>query len=503
SPTSNKTILGGILCGIIGILIARWWFRFKKPVWDAFAFALPICMAIQRVGCLMRGCCFGKPTNLPWAIKYSFESMPYHVHLNSGLIDPISNTSLSIHPTQLYQIIYCLAIVFIIWRIRKFWKAPGNLFFSSVILYGVFRFFSEFFRDPAADGNLGGIFVGLKYVQWGILIFILVFYAYIIYRERSWRLKLKIPELTSNILYRNLLFITFLTSLIWLGRNWFTVLELTVLYIIILPGIIGVCWQIYKALTIPSLRWLPPALVAGCLIFIGQTYINKDTDDSISSYNTFSVGGMGGKYEYWKSTGCGTGYDVEKKYGVGGIAFSSTRLRDEYRKGTFGMRLYGGNAVDFRLDYKTKDDHILFCINPYYHYDWRYLGLGSGVLVGSLGRYAFGGAFDIQFDLRLGPYDIFFTELSVNDHFPGSYPAPITKIGIGTGFGLTNGTVLRFGNSFNAGTYLSASLPIKNNLIIESFYGFADPILLGRDPGRQFSLTLHYRFGQKANNKKR
>lgn len=509
-PTSNKTILGGILCCIIGILIARWWFRFKQPVIDAFAFVLPLCMAIQRVGCLLVGCCFGKPTNLPWAIKYSFESIPYHVHLNSGLIDPISNTSLAIHPTQLYQIIYCLAIALIIWRTRKFWKAPGNLFFSSVILYGCFRFLSEFFRDPAANGIVGDVIWGLKYVQWGILIFIIALSTFVLYKEHTWHFKTKVPESTLNNLYRNLIFITFLTSLIWFGRNWFTVLELTVLYIIILPGILGVCWQIYKALTIPYLRWLPPVLAAGCLIFMGQTYTNKSTKNKYSrssSYNTISFGGMFGKYE-WEGefVSCLVpSYIVDQKYGVGGIGFSNTRWHSDFQKRTFGARLFAGNTVGFWQDYKVFDETV-YGINPYYLFDWRYLGLGSGLVFGSLPWEEEDIAnFNLQFDLRLGPYDIFFGELKYNDHFPYSYPGSQIKIGIGTGLGLTNGTVLRFGVSDNAAsTYLSASIPIKDNLIIETVYGFADPILdiFDGNPGRQFSLTLHYRFNQKSNNRK-
>ncbi len=339
--------------------------------------------------------------------------MPYHVHLNSGLIDPISNTSLAIHPTQLYQIIYCLAIALIIWRTRKFWKAPGNLFFSSVILYGCFRFLSEFFRDPAANGIAGDVIWGLKYVQWGILIFIIALSTFVLYKEHTWHFKTKVPESTLNNLYRNLIFITFLTSLIWLGRNWFTVLELTVLYIIILPGILGVCRQIYKALTIPYLRWLPPVLAAGCLIFMGQTYTNKSTKNKYSrssSYNTISFGGMFGKYE-WESefVSCLVPtYIVDQKYGVGGIGFSNTRWHSDFQKRTFGARLFAGNTVGFWQDDKVFEDETVFGINPYYLYDWRYLGLGGGVVFGSLPREEEDIAnFDLQFDLRLGPYDIF------------------------------------------------------------------------------------------------
>lgn len=259
-----------------------------------------------------------------------------------------------------------------------------------------------------------------------------------------------------------------------------------------------------KNLLPKQIRWLPPALATGRIIYKDQTYKKKSPEyNSRSFYNTISFGRMFGKYEYGEYF---ENYDVAQKYGVGGIAFSNTRWHGDFQKGTFGIRLFAGNDKGIRQDNKTEiSNQPVFGINPYYQYDWRYLGLGSGVVFGSLPWEGNIGKVDLQLDLRLGPYDIFFVEFKLNDHFPGSYPAPIAKLGIGTGLGLTNGTILRFGDSINAGTYLSASIPIKNNLIIEPFYGFADNILLQVDEGheRQFSLTLHYRFGQKANNKKR
>ena len=513
--TSNKTILGGIIAGIIGILIAKWWFRFKQPVWDAFAFALPLCMAIQRVGCLLRGCCFGKPTNLPWAINYSFESIPYHVHLNNGLIDPISNTSLAIHPTQLYQIIYCLVIALIIWRTRKFWKAPGNLFFSSVILYGCFRFLSEFFRDPAADGIGGDVIWGLKYVQWGILFFIIALSTFVLYKEHTWHFKTKVPESTLNNLYRNLIFITFLTYLIWLGRNWFTLLELTVLYIIILPCILGVCWQIYKALTIPSLRWLPPALATGCLIFMGQKLPKETTLKDI--YYTLNIGGSLGKYyntvKYNPSRGGwggGTCYHEQifkEQSQMVGIGFSKSEVAG-FQNVTYGVNIYSGIQKENKLNELPVNEYTIWGVNPFYRTDDRWFGIGFGGHLGKLswlyGKPLSEGSitsgsnklpFYPEFLVRVGPYDIFDLEYKYGFQFPSPFPGLKSQFSIGTGFGLQNGTSLRFGVAF----------PLENSFIsgqflIEKRYGFQFLYLFGTEeneelPQRQFVFGLNYRFG--------
>ena len=136
--TDKKTILGGILGLFTGLTLAKHTLRFNRPVLDSFAIALPVGMAISRIGCLMAGCCFGTPTNLPWGIHYDASSWAYKVHLEQGLIHFHDKTSLAVHPVQLYQVIGCLIIALIVWKTRKQWKASGSLFLFSVLCYAGF-----------------------------------------------------------------------------------------------------------------------------------------------------------------------------------------------------------------------------------------------------------------------------------------------------------------------------------------------------------------------------
>ena len=192
-------------------------------------------------------------------------------------------------------------------------------------------------------------------------------------------------------------------------------------------------------------------------------------------------------------------FTVDQKYKVGGLAYSYNHLHGEYQKGNFTVRFYRGNDKGTRRDNKIEiSNQPVFGFNPYYHYDWRGLGLGGGFVSGSLPREDDIVNFNLQLDLRLGYYDIFFVEFKYNDHFPGSYPSPRHKFNFGTGLGLKNGTALRFGVAKDAGTYFSAFILIKDKLVIEPFCSIMD----NADPGRQFSLTLHYRFNQKGNNRK-
>src|SRR5258708_7671485 len=74
----GRSVLGGILLGIPGLVLARYILKFRYHVVDAFAFVTPLCLAIQRIGCFSAGCCFGKTTSLSWGVRYSNTSLAFH-----------------------------------------------------------------------------------------------------------------------------------------------------------------------------------------------------------------------------------------------------------------------------------------------------------------------------------------------------------------------------------------------------------------------------------------
>src|SRR4030043_1072215 len=526
--TSSKTILGGILAGI-GFVIARWWLKFKLPVLDSFCMSFPLCLAIQRVGCLTAGCCFGIPANLPWAIKYSVNSIPYQIHLDRGWINPLSDTSLAIHPAQLYQIIYCIAIAIIIIKYRRLWKAPGNLLFSTVVLYGCFRFVSEFFRDSAEYGIAGDMLWGLKYVQWGILIFILALSSIIFYRENTFNQKQSISGSYSNNLYRNLILITCLTSIAWLGKNWFTHLEMAVLLIIIVPGIAGVSWQIYKALTVKSLRCIPAVLFTVCLLFMGQTLPNDTTTRKI--YYTIKMGGSLGDYynqvrynphDLIDEDCISTDpqiivYDEQvfnQKFKTGGIGVSRSEVFEKYNM-SYGVNILGGQHKENKLDELPVNESLIFGINPNFRIDWRWFGMGTGVHIGKL-DYSLPDYSKIsksvitsgtkhsfilpELFVRFGPYDIIDAEIKYGFQFPSPYPGLLGQLSLGSGFGLHNGTSLRFGVEFpTLNPVISGQAVIKDKFVFQLLFllGTHEPPTGSPDKlnQRQFAFGLNYRFG--------
>ena len=104
------------------------------PVADASAVAIPLGLAFGRLGCTMAGCCFGKPSTLPWAVTFSDPASlaPLHVPL---------------HPTQIYESMAGFAIFGILYATRDRFRTPGARFWTMLILYGAARSFLEIFRD--------------------------------------------------------------------------------------------------------------------------------------------------------------------------------------------------------------------------------------------------------------------------------------------------------------------------------------------------------------------
>jgi prolipoprotein diacylglyceryltransferase len=133
--TSKKTIFGGLILGLTGYLIARFWFRFRYDVPDTLAVALPLCASIQKIGCFFTGCCFGTPSALPWAVKYPVMTLPHYTHFQQGLISNYDLYSLPMHPVQLYEVLGGILVVLLVLFTRKYWKAKGSALLSSLLFY--------------------------------------------------------------------------------------------------------------------------------------------------------------------------------------------------------------------------------------------------------------------------------------------------------------------------------------------------------------------------------
>ncbi len=203
--------LGGVIVATCLLLL---YLHFRKlPVrryLDILVIGLMMGLAIGRIGCFLNADCFGKPTNLPWGIRFPYRSFVYisqinpdlkrnrlepHLHLPQSdylyfydeqgkwhpkLLKDLTEKQryevtkgkyrcLPVHPSQLYSsanaLLLCL-ILYLFWRksVRraqsnkplKTLDRPGAITALMLILYGITRFLIEFIRDdnPYEIGTL-------------------------------------------------------------------------------------------------------------------------------------------------------------------------------------------------------------------------------------------------------------------------------------------------------------------------------------------------------------
>src|SRR5688572_23116563 len=156
---------------IAAVSVALWYLRrHRMPVWqvtDAFAPGIALGHVIGRVGCLFAGCCFGRPTSVPWAITFHNE----YAEQNVG-----TPLNVPLHPTQLYEAGAELVIlIFLLATERKGRPFPGRTFWGYMLLYGISRFIIEVYRGDAR-GMVGSLstsqFVSVVIVPLSIIMLI-------------------------------------------------------------------------------------------------------------------------------------------------------------------------------------------------------------------------------------------------------------------------------------------------------------------------------------------
>jgi len=219
-------LLGGVILAITIIDLYLWYHKLSiRRYNDILAIGLMLALALGRIGCFLNGCCFGKPTELPWAVRFPYNSFAYNSQINADLernrpepqlklpqeeyisyIDKDGNwhpkiyddlteqqkievttgkyRCLPVHPTQLYTSAsaagLCLVLYFF-WRRSqkpggKILIQPGCTFSLMFIIYGTFRFFIEFLRDDNPfefDGLTISQIIGIAMIILGAVLIVI------------------------------------------------------------------------------------------------------------------------------------------------------------------------------------------------------------------------------------------------------------------------------------------------------------------------------------------
>lgn len=120
--------------GLLGSVIAGYWFARRRKLsflnlCDVCSVPVALGLAFGRIGNFINGELWGRITNVPWAVKFP-GAEGYR------------------HPSQLYESFYSFVLFGILYAFRARKWPHGSLFALFLMLYAVFRFITEYFREP-------------------------------------------------------------------------------------------------------------------------------------------------------------------------------------------------------------------------------------------------------------------------------------------------------------------------------------------------------------------
>jgi phosphatidylglycerol:prolipoprotein diacylglycerol transferase len=179
--TSGFVFYGGLIGAIVAVLAYLLYNRL--PVLrtaDACAPYLALGEAITRVGCFLTGCCWGRETNLPWALRFPRASSVhwYMRRLDPPALDSADLFTPALHPTQLYMCLGLLLVVFplLLYLLRKP-HFRGSIALGYMFCYGILRFTVEAFRGDSGHPAFGMTLSQL--ISLGLAVFSLIAFALI------------------------------------------------------------------------------------------------------------------------------------------------------------------------------------------------------------------------------------------------------------------------------------------------------------------------------------
>lgn len=157
----GKTVVGALLGGLIGVEITKKIVGIRQSTGDVFVVPLIVGTAVGRIGCFLTGLSdrtYGIATTLPWGIDFG-DGIPRH-------------------PTQLYEILFLICLIFLVKLRRRYPYQNGDLFKFYLISYLSFRFLIDFIKP-----DFHPLF-GLSAIQFACLL-TLVYYCHNIFNSEQ------------------------------------------------------------------------------------------------------------------------------------------------------------------------------------------------------------------------------------------------------------------------------------------------------------------------------
>jgi prolipoprotein diacylglyceryltransferase len=461
--TTDKSFLGMVAGGIVGVATSRRLLRLPLAVGDAFALALPVGLFVGRVGCLLRGCCFGTPTNLPWAISYSPGSLAQGLQVQRGLVAPTS-ASLPVHPVQAYEMLLLLGVIALLLMARRRLRHELSLFLLYAVLQSLVRFAIEFVREAPLVARVAGI----KPVQIVLLGAAAAAAVLLWFCERG---IFRVSVRTAPSFARQTLTLAGVGAITLPFSGWFTEFELAILFAVAAPALFALALAaVHSARRAPA-RWVATGITVGSLVLLGAA-----SDDlfppEISEPN------------YWTVTGAAGGGECAES-GYYGAVSGTVAYTHEFSK--YANVRVGGDAV-IPLPWVQASGGGIFGDGS-----TRWFGLGGGVSACAFGVGPFA-------RIRLGPSDIVWLEGSYGDSLNVLFSRSQVSAGMGVrlsdhvrlqgGYMTIPGWEYSYNSGSGGGGYLGGTMDLG-----EGRWFFASAYAVPRASCWQLMLGVRYPLG--------
>ncbi|MGH2462653.1 MAG: prolipoprotein diacylglyceryl transferase [Candidatus Limnocylindria bacterium] len=133
-----KSIIGGLAGGYLAIVLTKRALGYRVSTGDHYVVAIPLALAIGRIGCFLTELPLGTPTDLPWGMTVAPEAAAAFTRC-PGCDGPM-------HPSMLYEIGFQLAAFAVLSRWSPILPVRGDTLKAYLLVYGLFRFNVEWVR---------------------------------------------------------------------------------------------------------------------------------------------------------------------------------------------------------------------------------------------------------------------------------------------------------------------------------------------------------------------
>jgi phosphatidylglycerol:prolipoprotein diacylglycerol transferase len=135
---------------------------------DGVAPVFGLCIAVNRIGCFLQGCCIGTVCDHAWCVPFPKNSFPHFLHIHNGWLPPDAPRSLAIHPLQLYfALAGLLASALAVW-VARHKRYDGQVALVTFVAFWASTAFLEGLRAPNVNSPMWGPFEQLQWLAIGL-----------------------------------------------------------------------------------------------------------------------------------------------------------------------------------------------------------------------------------------------------------------------------------------------------------------------------------------------